>query len=409
MKIQNSTVAMASAHSEYSYSYAETATIEAISNKSDAYAAILNISKEGGLSYKESIEAYRDDNERAKKQQQDENLANMMRFQREQEEEICRANGGRSQWDFSDEYDMKIKMLRKMLELLRNGRLDKDTAKMAQDDAVLDLRSAANRQAGGFDFRMASSKTSLVIGTSTSAKIASTPTSGGGTVIRNATTWQRITATSGTISEYENTTFASKGQALTADGRSLDFNVEVTLGRSLTKHFDKIDAVSYVVMDPLVINLDSAVTSVSDQKFMFDLDSDGKEESISFAGKGSGFLAYDANGDGVINDGSELFGTKSGDGFADLSKYDTDGNGWIDEGDEIFSKLKVWTRDADGVDHLLDLKEADVGAIYLGSADTQFTQKNDDGDALGFIRRTGIYLKESTGVASTIAHVDLVV
>ncbi len=39
-----------------------------------------------------------------------------------------------------------------------------------------------------------------------------------------------------------------------------------------------------------------------------------------------------------INDGSELFGTSSGDGFKDLATYDEDENGWIDENDSIFSK-----------------------------------------------------------------------
>ena len=63
----------------------------------------------------------------------------------------------------------------------------------------------------------------------------------------------------------------------------------------------------------------SNVTSVSDMKFKFDIDSDGKVDEISFVGKSSGFLALDKNEDGKINDGSELFGTKSGDGFSDLA------------------------------------------------------------------------------------------
>ena len=56
--------------------------------------------------------------------------------------------------------------------------------------------------------------------------------------------------------------------------------------------------------------MDSNITSISDQKFKFDINADGKEDDISFVGKGSGFLALDKNGDGKINDGSELFGTK---------------------------------------------------------------------------------------------------
>lgn len=42
-------------------------------------------------------------------------------------------------------------------------------------------------------------------------------------------------------------------------------------------------------------------------------------------------LSLDQNGNGEIDNGTELFGTKSGDGFADLARYDLDYNGWIDE------------------------------------------------------------------------------
>ena len=104
-----------------------------------------------------------------------------------------------------------------------------------------------------------------------------------------------------------------------------------------------------------------------------------------------------------------MFGTKSGDGFKDLSAYDEDGNGWIDENDSIFSQLKIWTKDENGNDYLMDLKTADVGAIYLGNADTQFSLKNDANDLNAEIKKTGIYLKESTGAVGTLNHVDLVV
>ena len=158
--------------------------------------------------------------------------------------------------------------------------------------------------------------------------------------------------------------------------------------------------------DTLVVNIGTDTADVRDQTFKFDLDSDGKEDEISMLGKGSGFLALDKNGDGKINDGSELFGTKSGDGFGDLREYDSDGNGWIDENDDVFSKLKVWCKDENGKDILMDLKEADIGAIFLGEQQTEFSLGGVDGYRDGVIRSTGVFLRESTG-AGTIQHVDL--
>ena len=123
--------------------------------------------------------------------------------------------------------------------------------------------------------------------------------------------------------------------------------------------------------------------------------------------EGSGFLALDENGNGMIDNGSELFGTASGDGFADLSAHDSDGNGWIDENDPVYENLRIWTKDETGRDYLLGLKEANVGAIYLGSEKTEFQMTGGASDEItGVIRRTGVYLKESGGTG-TLSHVDL--
>ena len=210
--------------------------------------------------------------------------------------------------------------------------------------------------------------------------------------------------------ERESTSFYSSGTVVTADGRQIEFDIEAEMSRSFAQYTDvQIDYGAAQLMDPLVINMEGGTTEVSDQKFLFDIDCDGELDNISLLAKGCGFLALDRNNDGVINDGSELFGTKSGDGFRDLAEYDEDGNGWIDENDDIFSRLKVWTKDEDGNDRLMDLKQADVGAIYLGNVDTAFYLKDSENRTNGMLQRTGVYLKESTGAAGTLNHVDLAV
>lgn len=209
-------------------------------------------------------------------------------------------------------------------------------------------------------------------------------------------------------SEEENTTFSTQGMVKTADGRELTFNLELGMSRSFQEYYEENYVTSVKTMhDPLVINLDSNIAKVSDQKFFFDLDCDGKKEEISGLEAGSGFLALDLNGDGEINDGSELFGTKSGDGFRDLSRYDADGNGWIDEADPIWEKLLIWTKDEDGKDKLYHLAELGVGAIGLSRVGTQFSlnsEKTNETNAM--IRNTGVFLYEN-GTVSTIQHVDM--
>lgn len=212
-----------------------------------------------------------------------------------------------------------------------------------------------------------------------------------------------------TYEEYEATSFHADGKAMTEDGRCIEFNVDISMSRSYREYMCvETPLFQNLLMDPLVVNVGSDTTQISDQTFRFDLDCDGEEEEINQLGRGSGFLALDQNGDGKINDGSELFGTKSGDGFGDLRAYDSDGNGWIDENDAIFDKLRIWCKGENGEDILMSLKEADVGAIYLGEKQTQFSMQNPDGTLGGRIQSSGVFLRES-GSASTIQHVDLAI
>lgn len=207
--------------------------------------------------------------------------------------------------------------------------------------------------------------------------------------------------------EKEVTGFGAKGTVVTADGRNIDFNINVTMSRSFYESSaTEINFGEAQLKDPLVINLDSNIASVSDQKFFFDIDADGSSEEISMLSSGSGYLALDRNEDGIINDGSELFGTSSGNGFSDLAEYDEDGNGWIDEADSIFDKLKVWCMDEDGVSQLFSLRESGVGAIYLGTENTEFSLNSDSNVTNAVIRQTGIFLYEN-GDVGTIQQMDL--
>ncbi len=209
--------------------------------------------------------------------------------------------------------------------------------------------------------------------------------------------------------ETENTSFSTVGTVRTADGRELHFNVNVGMSREFQEYYREESGFAFVqpkMCDPLVINLDTDAAELSDQKFFFDIDADGEEDEIAQLGSKSGYLALDKNGDGIINDGSELFGTKSGDGFADLAQYDNDGNGWIDENDEIWSKLKIWCKDENGEDVLYRLADKGVGAICLQKAATDFILQADDGAAKGAIRSTGIFLYEN-GNVGTLQHVDV--
>lgn len=229
-----------------------------------------------------------------------------------------------------------------------------------------------------------------------------------------STAQAQLVTTQMTMSQYyaetEQTSFSTTGTVVTADGREISFGLELSMSRSFEEYYETTSTQTMVqMMDPLVINLDTDIAALSDQKFEFDIDNDGVLDSISMLEKGSGYLALDKNSDGIINDGSELFGTKSGDGFYDLSAYDEDGNGWIDENDEIFSKLLIWSKDENGNDELYHLKDKGVGAICLHKVATDFSLNSvKSNQQNGQIRSTGVFLYEN-GNAGSMQQLDLAI
>lgn len=208
--------------------------------------------------------------------------------------------------------------------------------------------------------------------------------------------------------ESEAAQFTAQGIVHTADGKEIQLALELNMSREFLSQTRLSVRTGDALKDPLVINFSGNAAQLAQATFKFDLDADGRTDNMRFVAPGSGFIALDHNGDGKINDGRELFGALSGNGFADLAKYDDDGNGWIDQNDAVFDRLLVWTRDGGGKDSLQGLLQHGVGALYLGNAETPFALK-DSGNALqGAVRASGLYLREDGG-AGTLQQIDLVV
>lgn len=232
------------------------------------------------------------------------------------------------------------------------------------------------------------------------ASVVSTPA-------RTPAGWGMELDTRVTLAESETTQVSAQGVVQTADGQQINFTLQLEMHRAFVQtSATALRAGDVVRQDPLVINFDGAGVELADTPFTFDLNADGQTENIAFVTGGSGFLALDKNADGRINNGTELFGTRSGDGFADLAQYDQDGNQWIDEGDAVYSQLRVWQRDANGHDQLQSLAQSGVGALYLGRVASPFSVKTSSNQTLGQVRSTGVFLYES-GQTGSLQQVDL--
>lgn len=210
--------------------------------------------------------------------------------------------------------------------------------------------------------------------------------------------------------ESETASFSAAGTIQTKDGKSIDFTVQLNMSR---QYYEENNVTLTAgdpeqKVDPLVINFDGNAAELSQTHFEFDIDANGTVDQIAALRPGSGFLALDKNRDGVINNGSELFGPNSGSGFAELAQYDSDKNGFIDEGDPIYDRLRIWQRLDDGSQQLLALGDKNVGAIYLGHATTPFQLRTEDNKSLGEVADTGVYLSED-GRTGTVQEINLTV
>jgi hypothetical protein len=143
---------------------------------------------------------------------------------------------------------------------------------------------------------------------------------------------------------------------------------------------------------PMLIALDRddgfELTGPSDGVY-FDIDASGRLERVAWTVRGEreAFLCLDRNGDGVINDGGELFGNftrlsngqRAPNGYVALAEYDRpekggNGNGYIDPGDAIWSRLRLWVdRNHDGISQPSELHPLEwahltrIGLEYIHS------------------------------------------
>lgn len=142
--------------------------------------------------------------------------------------------------------------------------------------------------------------------------------------------------------------------------------------------------------DPLIIDLNENnlySTTLQDGTY-YDYGEDGMKEKTAWADRGDGFLVYDRNGDGTIDNAGEFFGDKTlledgtyaANGFLALSQYDENGDGVIDSADTIFSNLSVWQDiNGNGITEEGEMKSLDelgIVGIEIAQGENRYTDEN---------------------------------
>ena len=141
---------------------------------------------------------------------------------------------------------------------------------------------------------------------------------------------------------------------------------------------------------PLVVDLDGdgVETTTTEDGTHFDHDNNGFAEKTAWVGKDDGLLVRDINGNGQIDNGTELFGNnsvlssgeKAANGFEALADLDSNEDNIFNNQDTVWNQVKVW-KDANSngiVDEgeLLTLEQANVSGINLDYENSTTTDES---------------------------------
>ena len=164
----------------------------------------------------------------------------------------------------------------------------------------------------------------------------------------------------------------------------------------------ELSLVAETSRSPLVLDLDGdgVETTGVENGTHFDHDGNDFAEKSGWVGSDDGLLVRDVNGNGVIDDGTELFGNNSvlssgetaKNGFEALKDLDSNNDGVFNSSDTEWNNVKVW-KDANGngmVDEgeLLSLEQAGVAGINVDYEASTAVDKNGNAH-----KQTGTFTK----------------
>ncbi|MCH8537006.1 MAG: hypothetical protein LAT66_04460 [Alkalimonas sp.] len=203
---------------------------------------------------------------------------------------------------------------------------------------------------------------------------------------------------------YQAVSARFNGQMVMDTGETIAWDIEFNMEYSWA-NFRMSEQRLDNLQDPLVISLNGMPAQLQGDSYSFDLFNTGVPVQLPNLAAQQFYLAYDKTGNGLIESGDELFGPKTGQGFAELAAHDLDGNGFIDQHDSLWQDLYLWRPDG----QQLSMEQAQISAISVESVATAMPLFVHNTDELaGMLQRSSIFLDQQ-GQAGLVQQIDLVV
>ncbi len=213
---------------------------------------------------------------------------------------------------------------------------------------------------------------------------------------------------SATYAESETTSFAASGVVRTADGAEIRFELGFTMSRSYSESVSaSLRVGEQRVKDPLVLDFGGPASALSDLRFDFDLDGDGTKEQLPMVGARASSPST-ATPTGASTTGESSSARRAATVLPNSPRSTTMAMAGSTNPTPRGRNCASGNLDAEGRGRVQTLKEAGVGAFYLGRVDTPFSLRNAANETLGEMRASSIYLRED-GRAGTVSQIDLAV
>jgi Ca2+-binding RTX toxin-like protein len=171
-------------------------------------------------------------------------------------------------------------------------------------------------------------------------------------------------------------------------GIKYNFTITITdsLGKSTTVPYEITFLKRGTSAPPIVFDLDGdglELVAYDGSSIRFDMDADGTADVTGWVAADDGLLALDRNGDGIVNDVSEISFQRDAQGaltdLEGLRAFDTNRNGFLDAGDARFAEFRIW-RDGnqDGISQTGELVSLEQAGILNVSLTIALTGANPD-------------------------------
>jgi len=200
--------------------------------------------------------------------------------------------------------------------------------------------------------------------------------------------------------EQQQLNFAMQGEFI-IDNKKVDLNYQLNLQASYSS-MRSITTTAAALKDPLIIQFGARSIGHITDYAQFDINNDNKQNDLPIFSGDVGYLVFDKNNNNRVDNGGELFGPTTNNGFSELAQLDSNNNGFFDNQDDKFSQVYIWqpkqakTNNNEqslgeqpntqaNKQNLVSLSQAGIKAISLNAIATQFNFRDQSKSGNGAI------------------------